>query len=82
MHVHALAMSIMSETVIEWVGREPDRGIAALPDFGSGVDEDPEAELPADYQQHSDLFGPSRAGYSGRSRSGWSSKPRSGRMCS
>ena len=31
MHIHALAKSIMSETIVEWVGAQLDRGIAALP---------------------------------------------------
>ncbi len=52
----------MSETIIEWVGAELDRGIAALPVLGTGEDDDPEAELPGDYRERADLFGPSRAG--------------------
>jgi uncharacterized membrane protein len=63
MHIHALAKSIVAETIIEWVGQELDRGIAELPVLGSTLDDDPEAELPRDYLSRADLFGPSRSGY-------------------
>ena len=63
LHIHALAKSIVSETIIEWVGQELDHGIAALPALSSVQEDDPEAELPDDYQARSDVFGPSRAGY-------------------
>ena len=63
MHIHSLAKSIMSETIIEWVGQELDHAIAQLPVLREGHAEDPEAALPPEFRDHADLFGPGKAGY-------------------
>jgi uncharacterized membrane protein len=59
--IHTLATSIMSETLIEAVGRELDAGIAELRLLGEV--EDPEAALPADFAERARFCGPERDGY-------------------
>ncbi|MBM3606511.1 MAG: DUF2254 domain-containing protein [Alphaproteobacteria bacterium] len=61
LYIHELAASIMSETLIEAVGQELDRGIAELPP--KGQDHDPEEALPDDFAQRAALFGPPASGY-------------------
>jgi uncharacterized membrane protein len=62
--IHTLARSIVSETVIERVGRELDEildGIGPLP--SRLVQDDPEDTLPKDFEQRSACFGPDVSGY-------------------
>lgn len=59
--IHHLAKSIMSETLIEAVGRELDKGVAELPP--PGEDGDPKSALPHDFDQGAAFFGPDTFGY-------------------
>lgn len=59
--LHALATSIMSETLIETVGQELDQGIAELRPLGEG--EDPEAALPGDFHDQASFSAPAKSGY-------------------
>lgn len=62
-YVDALARSIMSETVIEQVGRELDDALAELDPLEVRERGNPEAALPEDYERRAAFFGPTRAGY-------------------
>ena len=61
LHIHALATSIMSETLVEAVGQELDQGIAELRRLGDG--DDPEAALPDDFEDGAAFSGPVKSGY-------------------
>lgn len=62
--LHTLARSIVSETVIERVGRELDVILDGLEPLSSRLPQDePEAALPADYVERSARFGPRVPGY-------------------
>lgn len=60
-YIHQLARSIMSETLIEAVGRELDKGVRALPVLGDQAS--PEEALPDDFRQKAALFGVKTFGY-------------------
>ena len=62
-HIHALARSIMSETIIGLVGRELDDGIEDLVPLGEGPGDDPEAALPDDFAEKAARSGLRQAGY-------------------
>ncbi len=59
--IHTLARSIMSETLIEAVGRELDQGIHDLRPLGH--EDDPEAALPDDFEERAEISGLERFGY-------------------
>lgn len=60
----SLARSIVSETVIDRVGRDLDRLIEQLPEApASVVNEDPTEFAPADLEERAVFFGPRAAGY-------------------
>lgn len=63
LHVHGLARSLVSETVIELVGQELDDGIANLEPLEKGAGQDPEAALPADFEEKAAFCGLRRGGY-------------------
>jgi uncharacterized membrane protein len=64
LHIHLLARSMLSETIIELVGRELDEGISELAHLrDGGTEEEPAAVLPADFDKDAHLFGPPRQGY-------------------
>lgn len=63
LHVHGLARSLVSETVIEQVGRELDAGISNLEPLEGGAKEDPEAALPDDFEERAEFCGLRRGGY-------------------
>jgi uncharacterized membrane protein len=64
LHIHLLARSMLSETMIERVGRELDAGIAELePLQGAEDEEEPEAVLPTDFDRNAHVVGVSRQGY-------------------
>ena len=64
LHIHLLARSMLSETIIELVGKELDDGIAELGRRrDGGSDEDPAAVLPPDFAGTARLLGPPRQGY-------------------
>ncbi|WP_175484553.1 DUF2254 domain-containing protein [Palleronia marisminoris] len=63
LHVHGLARSLVSETVIELVGKELDDGITNLEPLEGGAGKDPEAALPADFQENAAFCGLRRGGY-------------------
>jgi uncharacterized membrane protein len=60
-YLHALATSIMSETLIEAVGEELDQGIGELRPLDQG--DDPEAVLPEDFEIEAHFSAPGTAGY-------------------
>lgn len=63
-HFHSLGRSIVSESVIERVGRELDDVLGQLPPLKDGEDtSDPAAALPPDFARLATRFGPRRAGY-------------------
>ena len=62
-HIHSLARSIMSETIIGQVGRELDDGIAELAPLGDRPEDDPETMLPDDFEENAAHCGLLRAGY-------------------
>jgi uncharacterized membrane protein len=61
--IHTLARSIMSETVIDRVGRELDDGISQLEPAAEDAQPSPDAQLPTDFEAESAYFGPAQAGY-------------------
>jgi uncharacterized membrane protein len=64
--LHALARSIMSETVIARVGRELDGVIDELAPLGPDDPDDPDDParvLPQDFDDEAAFFGPDKAGY-------------------
>lgn len=61
LHIHELAASIMSETLIDAVGRELDRGVADLRPLGEGAD--PRDALPDDFEAGAAFFGVRSSGY-------------------
>jgi uncharacterized membrane protein len=62
--IHTLARSIVSETVIERVGRELDDILDEIEPLPSRVlQDDPEHALPEDFERHSAHFGPNVSGY-------------------
>jgi uncharacterized membrane protein len=62
--IHTLARSIVSETVIERVGRELDDILDEIEPLPSRVlQDDPEHALPKDFEQRSVCFGPDVSGY-------------------
>ena len=63
LHIHGLARSLLSETVIELVGRELDDGIAKLEPLEDGPEDEPEAALPADFEANAAFCGLRRGGY-------------------
>lgn len=63
-HIHILARSMLSETIIELVGRELDAGIAELePLDGDTHDADPAAALPPGFEEEALFVGLPRQGY-------------------
>ena len=64
MFIHTLARSIVSETVIERVGRELDDTLDGLEPLPSRwLLDEPENALPEDFEQRSARFGPEEPGY-------------------
>jgi uncharacterized membrane protein len=64
LHIHLLARSMLSETIIELVGKELDDGIPELERLrDGGTDEDPAAVLPPDFDETARRLGPPRQGY-------------------
>lgn len=61
LHIHALASSIMSETLIESVGRELDHGVRDLRPLGQAAD--PDEALPDDFDDRAAFFGVGASGY-------------------
>jgi uncharacterized membrane protein len=62
--IHTLARSIVSETVIERVGRELDEILDEIEPLPSRLpQDDPEDALPKDFEQRSACFGPDVSGY-------------------
>ena len=62
--LHTLARSIVSETVIERVGRELDAVLDELEPLPSSLpQDDPENAIPEDFEQRSACFGPRVPGY-------------------
>jgi uncharacterized membrane protein len=62
--IHTLARSIVSETVIERVGRELDDVLDEIEPLPSRlVQDDPEDALPENFEQRSAYFGPDVSGY-------------------
>lgn len=62
--IHTLARSIVSETVIERVGRELDEILDEIEPLPSRVlQDDPEHALPKDFERRSACFGPDISGY-------------------
>ena len=61
-YIHSLARSIMSETVIEKVGRELDSLIEGLRDFGE-PEPDPRSLVPDDVDDRGAFLGPGGSGY-------------------
>lgn len=60
-YIHQLGKSIMSETLIEVVGRELDKGVRELP--VQGAQRDPEEALPEDFGHRAALFDVGAFGY-------------------
>jgi uncharacterized membrane protein len=63
LHIHLLARSMMSETIIDLVGRELDQGIAELAAADGAPEEDPRAALPAGFEAEAVRCGVARQGY-------------------
>src|SRR5690606_29402695 len=63
LHIHALARSIMSETIIAVVGDEIDTGISELAPLSDGEEENPETLLPKGFWKGAARCGLERAGY-------------------
>lgn len=64
LYLHSLARTIMSETVIERVGRELDKILNALKPLQPGsLIEIPEKMLPTDFKERAVFFGSDGAGY-------------------
>ncbi|WP_410217057.1 DUF2254 domain-containing protein [Paracoccus sp. (in: a-proteobacteria)] len=61
LYIHELATSIMSETLIEAVGRELDQGVRELPPLDRT--DDPEQALPDDFDQKAALSDIGTSGY-------------------
>ncbi|QIR86518.1 DUF2254 domain-containing protein (plasmid) [Paracoccus sp. AK26] len=79
LYIHDLATSIMSETLIETVGRELDQGVRDLRPLGQT--DDPEQALPEDFAERAALAGSRLPAMSRRSSSGASSRPPGRPMC-
>lgn len=62
-YLHGLARSIMSETVIERVGRELDAVLASLPPLRGQAEPVAEEVIPADFEDRAAFLGPREAGY-------------------
>lgn len=63
-YFHYLGRSIISESVIERVGRELDDYLSKLAPIGTDrAETDPVAALPPDFDQRASRFGPVRSGY-------------------
>nr|WP_162623650.1 DUF2254 domain-containing protein [Paracoccus saliphilus] len=61
LHIHKLAASIMSESLIEAVGHELDRGLRDLRPLAES--DDPEKALPDDFEERAAFFGLRSSGY-------------------
>lgn len=63
LYLHGLARSIMSETVIERVGRELNEVLKTLPPLGAAAEPGAEEMMPADFEDRAAFLGPRKAGY-------------------